>query len=103
MKETVLVRQILNYCSYQNLLFWRNQSGMIKTPTGGLIKMAIAGSPDIIGCYKGQFIGVECKVGKNKQSQLQLDFAKRLENNGGQYWLVYDLDQFINKVQTYGN
>jgi Holliday junction resolvase len=30
-----------------------------------------SGAPDIIGCYKGRFIAVECKAGKNKPTVLQ--------------------------------
>ena len=31
----------------------------------------VAGVPDIIACYKGQFIAIECKAGKNKPTPLQ--------------------------------
>jgi Holliday junction resolvase len=30
-----------------------------------------AGIPDIIGCYKGRFIAIECKAGKGKTTALQ--------------------------------
>jgi Holliday junction resolvase len=30
-----------------------------------------SGVPDIICCYKGRFIAIECKVGKNKPTPLQ--------------------------------
>jgi hypothetical protein len=36
--------------------------------TGGYGK---SGVPDIIGCYKGKFFGIECKAGKNKPTPLQ--------------------------------
>ena len=36
--------------------------------TGGF---GVSGVPDIIACYKGYFIGVECKAGKNKPTRLQ--------------------------------
>lgn len=98
MKETALVRQILDYCGYRDMLFWRNQSGMVKTERGHMMKMGAAGSPDLIGCLNGQLIGVECKVGKNKPTQLQLEFGARIERNGGQYWVVYSLDDFIYKL-----
>ena len=29
------------------------------------------GIPDIVGCYKGHFFGIECKAGKNKPTPLQ--------------------------------
>jgi len=30
-----------------------------------------SGIPDIIACYKGRFIAVECKAGNNKPTRLQ--------------------------------
>ena len=30
-----------------------------------------SGVPDIVVCYKGLFIGIECKAGKNKPTPLQ--------------------------------
>ena len=36
--------------------------------TGGYGK---SGVPDIVGCYKGRFFGIECKAGKNKPTPLQ--------------------------------
>jgi len=33
--------------------------------------MGRAGVPDIIACHKGRFIGIECKAGKNKLTELQ--------------------------------
>lgn len=100
MKETQLIKQILDYCRYRNLLFWRNQSGMVKTEHGSLIKMGQAGSPDLVGCYKSRFIGVECKVGNNTPTDLQREFGERIVSNGGEYWLVYNLEEFIKKLEN---
>lgn len=36
--------------------------------TGGYGK---SGVPDIVGCYKGLFFGIECKAGSNKPTALQ--------------------------------
>ena len=36
--------------------------------TGGYGK---SGVPDIVGCYRGRFFGIECKAGKNKPTALQ--------------------------------
>jgi Holliday junction resolvase len=36
--------------------------------TGGY---GASGTPDIIACYKGRFIGIECKAGKGKTTALQ--------------------------------
>ena len=48
--------------------------------TGGYGK---SGVPDIIGCYKGQFFGIECKAGKNKPTPLQEKNLSDIKENGG--------------------
>ena len=50
-----------------------------------------AGIPDIICCYKGLFIGIETKVGKNKMSKLQEEHKKEIEKAGGIHILAYSL------------
>jgi len=102
MTETALIRQILEYCNYKNLLFYRTQSGAIRTERGGLFKAGTPGCPDLTGCVDGRFVGVECKVGKNKQSDLQKRFEKLILEARGEYWLVYSLDEFIEKLKIYG-
>ena len=42
-----------------------------------------SGVPDIIACYKGRFIAVECKAGKGKTTALQdLNITQIRENQG---------------------
>ena len=42
-----------------------------------------SGIPDIISCYKGRFIAIECKAGKNQPTALQVDNIKRIRASGG--------------------
>lgn len=52
--------------------------------TGGFGK---SGVPDIIACYCGKFIGIECKAGDNKPTALQLNNIDDIRKNRG-YALV---------------
>lgn len=56
-----------------------------------------AGIPDIICCYKGLFIGIETKVGKNKMSELQKIHKEEILNAGGIHILAYNLED-VEKV-----
>lgn len=48
--------------------------------TGGFGR---SGVPDIIACYKGRFIGIECKAGKGKTTALQeLNITQIRKNQG---------------------
>lgn len=42
-----------------------------------------SGVPDIVACFKGRFIGIECKAGKNKPTPLQEAALKRIVECGG--------------------
>ena len=97
MKETQLLKQILDFCRHNDLLFYRTQAGMVKTDRGGFMKFGSAGVADITGCVDGRFIAVECKIGKNKQQLSQSLFEKKVLEKGGEYWLIYNLEDFINK------
>ena len=48
--------------------------------TGGF---GSSGVPDIVGCYKGLFFGLECKAGKNKPTKLQEKNLSGISASGG--------------------
>ena len=56
-----------------------------------------AGIPDIISCYKGLFIAIECKVDKNKMSEVQKAHKEMIEKAGGIHICAYNLDD-VKKV-----
>ena len=48
--------------------------------TGG---WGASGMPDIIACYNGHFVGIECKAGKNKPTDLQKRNLRAISEAGG--------------------
>jgi Holliday junction resolvase len=42
-----------------------------------------SGVPDIVGCYKGKFFGIECKAGKNTTTALQKIELEKIKKSGG--------------------
>jgi len=48
--------------------------------TGGFGR---SGIPDIVACYRGQFLGIECKAGRNKPTALQLKEMISINDAGG--------------------
>jgi hypothetical protein len=42
-----------------------------------------SGVPDIVGCYKGMFFGIECKAGGNKPTALQKKNLSDIATSGG--------------------
>jgi Holliday junction resolvase len=47
-----------------------------------------SGVPDIICCANGVFLGVECKAGDNKPTELQLLEMKKIRDAGGKTLVV---------------
>lgn len=64
--------------------------------TGGFGR---SGVPDIIVCFKGRFLGIECKAGKNKTTALQEAEMAKIRAAGGST-LVINEDN-INELQEW--
>jgi Holliday junction resolvase len=50
------------------------------------------GVPDIVACIKGKFVGIECKAGTNRPTELQLRNLEAIRDNGGHAWVVNEND-----------
>ena len=69
--------------------------------TGGFGR---SGIPDIVCCYKGKFIGIECKAHGNKPTALQQSNLEEIVNNGGiaivvDETSVFNLKQIIEEIE----
>ena len=63
-----------------------------------------SGIPDIIACYCGQFIAIECKAGKNTTTALQRRELNAIEDAMG-YALVINetnIDQLVEVLEQIG-
>jgi Holliday junction resolvase len=63
--------------------------------TGGY---GASGVPDIVGCYRGTFFGIECKAGKNKPTPLQAKNLASISAMGGVAMVINEDN--INEVKT---
>lgn len=73
--------------------------------TGGFGK---SGVPDIIACFHGQFIGIECKAGDNQPTALQLRELANIREHEGIAVVVNEkttesLDQLLQLVRDKRN
>lgn len=50
--------------------------------------MGRAGIPDIIACYNGSFLAIECKAGKGKTTALQELELSKIRNAGGRAYVI---------------
>lgn len=96
MKETHLVKQIVNYLNYRGHLVQRTNSGAIRfndhAGKNHFLRLASAGTSDITGCSKdGKFIAIECKIRPNKPTPLQEAYLEEIRKRGGIAVVAYDL------------
>lgn len=64
-----------------------------------------SGIPDIVVCYRGRFIGVECKAGKNQATALQEAELIKIEQAQGIAIIVNELNvvEIENLLNTIDN
>jgi hypothetical protein len=59
------------------------------------VRFGAVGAPDIICVINGQYVGIEVKAPKGKQSEHQKAFQQALEAAGGRYVLAYSLEEVV--------
>ena len=58
------------------------------------------GSADISATIKGKSIKIEVKIGKDRQSEAQVEYQKAIERAGGIYFIAKDFDSFYEFYST---
>ena len=92
MTESQLVNKIKAYLkTLDNCFFWKEHGGAYGK----------AGIPDIIVCYKGQFVGLECKVGKNKPTVLQELTIRQIRSAGGIAEVVRSVEEVKQIIEAF--
>lgn len=102
-KEKEIQKLIIDWLNYRkDIYFIRNNSfaGYFKRKNGtqGWLRQNKPGSPDLILCYKGQWIGIEIKTRLGKQSQLQINAMNDILRCKGKYYVIHSLEELIKKI-----
>ena len=92
MKERTIQRRILVALSkryHGRGVFWQNDTGSARSMDGKrVIRFGCPGSPDIIGCLDGRWIGLEVKTETGRQRETQIAFQDAIIRAGGLYAVV---------------
>ena len=109
MTEHELQKQILDYLNCQKGYYWRQNTGASvyqdKHGNKRFVRYGKKGISDILGVYYnsskdcGQFVAIECKVGKNKTSNDQQEFIDAINYFGGIGIVAYSLDDVIKRFR----
>lgn len=58
------------------------------------------GIPDIIGIIDGRFIGIEVKIGRDRQSADQKEVEQEINDAGGVYFIAKSYDDYLEKINA---
>ncbi len=58
-----------------------------------VFKGAAKGTADILACYRGHFLALECKIGNNEPSLEQVAFLMAVKDAGGIGKVVYSVEE----------
>lgn len=83
--ETAIKRSLKQYLSLKGWFVFHILQGLGSYP----------GIPDLIAVKNGQTLFIEVKTHNGRQSKKQEEFQKALEDHGGKYLLIRDLDELI--------
>ena len=97
MKESVLQDQIrLALGRVTGLVLWRNNIGTAERH-GYTIRFGVGGpgGADLIGIYRGKFLGVEIKTPTGKQTPEQRTFQELVTKLGGEYLILRSVEEAL--------
>ena len=70
------------------IVLYCNNSGAFVDSNKHFYRFGVVGSPDIVCVVNGQYVGIEVKAPKGRESENQKEFQVQLEAaGGGTYWL----------------
>ena len=73
-----------------------------KLETGRYIDTGREGHADITACICGEYVQIECKVGRDKQRDGQQDMERYVKSAGGVYLLVNELQVIRDYLRARG-
>lgn len=104
MSETQLVKSILDALAWRYKgrgMWWRNQSGALRSPAGALVRFGALGSADILGLLSpsGQLVALEVKTAKGRTTAHQEAWLEQIRSFGGVALVVRSVEEALEAVE----
>jgi hypothetical protein len=91
--EQELQNAIITYLRYRHYWVMRVNSGMAKTEGGGVIKMGVAGTPDILCIKYGLATWIEVKLPGKHSTPIQIARQAELRAAGCKVYEIHSLEE----------
>ncbi len=104
--EQQLQNNCITFLQYRQFVVMRMNSGMIKTEAGGMVKMGIAGTPDLLAFKPATIdrpIGVywfEIKSPGKKSTPIQKARQEELRSIGCKVFEIHSLEELSQAIQS---
>jgi hypothetical protein len=73
---------LAHFVGRPDVIIWNHPTGFDPERR---IRYGLVGSADLIGCYRGRFLAIECKSARGVMSKEQKAFRAAVERIGGMY------------------
>lgn len=91
--EQTLQNAIITYLQYRHYWVLRVNSGMIKTETGGMVKLAKPGVPDLLCIKYGIATWIEVKLPGKHSTDIQKMRQEELRSVGCKVYEIHSLEE----------
>jgi hypothetical protein len=98
-REAEVLREVMRYLSTRRDIFWWRANTGGATLKGRYVRFGILGCADIIGCYRGCFVAIECKGSTGKLSLEQESFRDEVWKHHGHWILASSVEDVVNGVK----
>lgn len=101
-KEINIQNSILLHLSQEipDMILFRNHTGKVKDQRGVYHTFGLSvGSADIVGCYKGRFVGIEVKTAKGRLQKIQENWIARMREVGAFIIVARSPEDAIEQLQ----
>lgn len=94
-EATTLTNKIINHIYSSGGYAWRASStGVYDQKAGAYRTAAKKGVSDVLALFKGKFIAIEIKIGKDRLSLEQEGFMRNIQHAGGEAFVAKDFESF---------
>jgi hypothetical protein len=93
-----LTKAITDYLSYQGILWWKGGSGAVRSE-GRFMRFGTPGVSDICALYRGAFLAIEVKAGRDQLTDIQAEWHRKVVKQGGVSIVARDVGDVIREIE----